>query len=106
MRLFVATLALLAGAALLPACASSTLPEACALKPESGRCRAAIPRYWYDPGTGTCKAFIWGGCDGVVPFETYDACHQACTPGLAMPAEIPGKAQAVPAPADHAGSAP
>lgn len=99
-----AILALLAGAALLPACASSKLPEACALKPESGRCRAAIPRYWFDAGTGTCKTFIWGGCDGVVPFETYDACHQACTPGLAMPAEIPGSKQA--APAGNAGSAP
>lgn len=106
MKRLAAILALLAGAALLPACASSKLPEACALKPESGRCRAAIPRYWFDAGTGTCKTFIWGGCDGVVPFETYDACHQACTPGLAMPAEIPGKAQAVPTPADHGGSAP
>ncbi|MCC1496930.1 BPTI/Kunitz domain-containing protein [Alcanivorax sp. 1008] len=54
------------------------LPEQCQLKPESGRCRAAIERYWFDPQSGTCKAFIWGGCDGTVPFETMQDCQQTC----------------------------
>lgn len=54
------------------------LPEQCFLKPESGRCRAAIERYWFDPQSATCKAFIWGGCGGTVPFETMQDCQQTC----------------------------
>ena len=54
------------------------LPEQCSLKPESGRCRAAIERFWFDPQSGTCKAFIWGGCGGTVPFETMQDCQQTC----------------------------
>jgi hypothetical protein len=65
--------------ALLAACQSTpALPPACELKPESGRCRAAIERYWFDTASGTCRAFIWGGCDGVVPFDTLESCQQTC----------------------------
>jgi hypothetical protein len=65
---------------LLGACQSSAdrLPPACDLKPESGRCRAAIERFWYDPMSGTCRVFIWGGCDGVVPFGTLEDCQSTC----------------------------
>lgn len=64
---------------LLGACQSTTsLAPACSLKPESGKCRAAHTRYWFDAGSESCKAFIWGGCDGVVPFETLEDCQQTC----------------------------
>lgn len=65
---------------LLSGCQSSgeKLPAACQLKPESGHCRAAFERYWFDPQSGTCQAFIWGGCQGVVPFETLQDCQQTC----------------------------
>lgn len=67
---------------LLSACqsasSSASLPEACTLKPESGKCRAAHTRYWFDADSGSCRAFIWGGCEGVVPFETLQQCQQTC----------------------------
>lgn len=70
---------LLAGT-LLGACqsASSSLPGDCTLKPESGKCRAAHTRYWFDADSQSCRAFIWGGCEGVVPFETLEQCQQTC----------------------------
>lgn len=48
---------------------------ACDLAPETGRCRAAIPKYYWDAEACACKEFIWGGCGGVVPFETIEACE-------------------------------
>jgi hypothetical protein len=67
---------------LLSACqsasSSSSLPRACTLKPESGKCRAAHTRYWFDADSRSCRAFIWGGCEGVVPFETLEQCQQTC----------------------------
>lgn len=45
-----------------------------ALEPDPGPCRAAIIKYYFDQNEGECKEFIWGGCDGVVPFETLEDC--------------------------------
>lgn len=50
----------------------------CNLDPNPGNCTAAIPRYYYDKDENKCKEFIWGGCSGVVPFETLEACKQQC----------------------------
>lgn len=38
----------------------------------------AIKRYYYDAETKTCKEFFYGGCQGVVPFETLEACRKGC----------------------------
>ena len=74
---------------LLAGCTSApALPPACQLKPESGQCRAAHQRYWFDADNGQCRAFIWGGCGGVVPFDTLEDCQQTCLPGPA-PADMP-----------------
>jgi len=59
------------------------LPAACYAKPEAGKCRAALPRYYHQPDTGTCERFLWGGCEGRVPFETRSACEIAC--GMTTP---------------------
>ena len=85
---------------LLAACAHRPLPDTCYLQPVSGKCRASILRYWYDERAGTCKGFVWGGCEGVVPFDTLDACHAQCMPGKPMPeAPVLKGATAAPAPA-------
>lgn len=63
---------------MLSGCANQPLPAACYTPPDSGQCRAALPRYWYDVDTHSCKQFIWGGCGGTVPFETLQACEQSC----------------------------
>ncbi len=50
----------------------------CNLVPDSGPCEAAIPRYYFDQSEWMCKEFTWGGCDGVVPFETLELCQSSC----------------------------
>lgn len=57
-------------------CTGTLTPEACTLTPESGPCEAAIPSYYYDQTDGICKEFFWGGCNGVRPFETLEACEE------------------------------
>lgn len=44
------------------------------LVPDPGPCEAAMPRYYYAPAARMCKEFLWGGCGGVVPFETMEEC--------------------------------
>ncbi|XP_023577394.1 kunitz-type protease inhibitor 2 isoform X1 [Octodon degus] len=29
-----------------------------------GRCRASMPRWWYNITDGSCQMFVYGGCDG------------------------------------------
>ena len=51
----------------------------CELEPMPGPCKAAIPRYYFDQEEKECREFIWGGCAGVVPFETMEECEEcAC----------------------------
>ena len=50
----------------------------CELKPDTGPCRAAIPKYYFDQKSKECKEFIWGGCNGTVPFNTLNECKDAC----------------------------
>ena len=47
----------------------------CTLTPDAGPCEAYKPRYYFDQTEGKCKEFIWGGCHGVVPFETLVECE-------------------------------
>ncbi len=52
--------------------------DRCSLEPNVGPCNAAIPKYYYDKNDKKCKQFIWGGCDGVVPFDTIEECKNQC----------------------------
>lgn len=58
----------------------------CNVRPDPGTCRAALPRYYYDPETGTCNCFLYGGCreDGKAEspgsFFTLGECQQECVP--------------------------
>ena len=54
------------------------LDESCLLVPDPGLCQAAFPRYYYSSETEKCTQFLWGGCGGVVPFETLEECKNAC----------------------------
>jgi hypothetical protein len=53
-------------------------PDRCNLKPDAGFCNAAIPKYYYDNNEKKCKQFTWGGCGGVVPFDTMEECEKQC----------------------------
>lgn len=50
--------------------------ERCLLEPDPGLCLAAFQRFYYDQAEGKCKIFIWGGCGGVVPFNTLEECEE------------------------------
>jgi Kunitz/Bovine pancreatic trypsin inhibitor domain len=39
-------------------------PDACKLAHATGPCRAAIPRFYFDPVSSKCEAFLYGGCQG------------------------------------------
>ena len=52
--------------------------NSCGLKPQTGQCKAYFPRYYFNAQTNFCEVFIWGGCGGVVPFETLPGCQQVC----------------------------
>ena len=56
------------------------LVDPCNLDPDPGPCEAFIPKYYFDRTTLTCKEFIWGGCDGVVPFNTMEECESCLNP--------------------------
>jgi len=55
-----------------------TSSDRCNLVPEVGPCKAIIPRFFYDQSDKKCKKFDWGGCAGVVPFETLEECEKQC----------------------------
>lgn len=50
----------------------------CDLEPETGSCKAMILKYYFDQIENVCKEFTWGGCNGVVPFETLEECESVC----------------------------
>ncbi|KAH9487494.1 hypothetical protein Btru_075974, partial [Bulinus truncatus] len=56
--------------------------EEICLKPKVvGRCRASIPRFYFDNEAGRCKEFIYGGCnENLNNFESHTACDRRCAP--------------------------
>jgi len=50
--------------------------QRCELTPEAGPCYAMLSKYYYNAVSGQCEEFIYGGCEGVVPFETLEACYE------------------------------
>ncbi|MFM8740224.1 MAG: BPTI/Kunitz domain-containing protein [Cytophagales bacterium] len=60
----------------LLSCGDCDRPKACSLKPDAGFCMAAFKRYYYDSNQKKCKEFTWGGCGGVVPFNSLEECSK------------------------------
>jgi len=55
------------------------IPEVCMLPQETGRCRAAIPRFFFDYAAQDCKQFAYGGCDANANnFDSREACMNRC----------------------------
>jgi len=52
--------------------------QRCDWLPNAGPCEAYIPKYYFDKSEKKCKEFIWGGCQGVVPYETLEECESKC----------------------------
>ncbi|XP_078313590.1 uncharacterized protein LOC111130469 isoform X3 [Crassostrea virginica] len=50
------------------------------------QCLAYMRRYKFDPNTGDCSQFIYGGCGGNSNnFGSLDACHRKCAPEKLLP---------------------
>jgi len=53
--------------------------ETCTLPPESGPCRDVIKRFYFDPTSGKCHQFYYGGCKGNENnFKTRRECKKSC----------------------------
>ncbi len=54
--------------------------EKCTLTPQRGPCKAMFEKFYYSARDRKCSPFFWGGCDGVVPFESLEECEKECVP--------------------------
>lgn len=52
--------------------------DRCTLRPNPGPCKAMFPGYYYDHSKTSCQEFIYGGCQGSLPFKTLEACEKSC----------------------------
>uniref|UniRef100_A0A3B5MJF3 Tissue factor pathway inhibitor n=1 Tax=Xiphophorus couchianus TaxID=32473 RepID=A0A3B5MJF3_9TELE len=64
---------------LLPLVTTNQSREFCAMKDESGPCKAIKERYFFNVNSGSCERFEYGGCSGNSNnFETMEECEEAC----------------------------
>jgi len=54
------------------------IDKRCLQKAQTGKCRAFFKRYYFKQETQKCEEFIWGGCQGSVPFKTLKECRKTC----------------------------
>ena len=71
--IFLLTLVIVSG------CCKESNHKDCSLIPDPGPCKAAFKKYYYDQKEKKCKEFIYGGCNGVVPFQTLEDCKKKCS---------------------------
>ncbi len=64
--------------------------DACKVEPDPGLCRAAFVKYYFNSETQTCEQFIWGGCQGTVPFNTLSECQMQCEVSETTPVHVVG----------------
>ncbi|XP_072248710.1 kunitz-type protease inhibitor 2 [Leuresthes tenuis] len=51
----------------------------CRLSPDSGPCRAAFTKFFYDSDSASCHTFLFGGCRGNAnKFDSKEACMRSC----------------------------
>lgn len=62
--------------------------DACLFTKATGGCSGSYLRYYYDPGHGKCKKFIWTGCIGNGNrFFDFNSCNNTCAGILKEPTE-------------------
>jgi len=72
----------------------SSTSDICAQPKVIGRCRAAFPRFYYNPTAQACTSFTYGGCGGNENnFKTVGECQRACADvgSLLLESGPPGK---------------
>lgn len=64
--------------------------DQCTLKPETGLCKAALTKYFFNSESKKCETFIYGGCGGNANnFETESDCNAKCQKTESTSAEEP-----------------
>ncbi|XP_032533386.1 kunitz-type protease inhibitor 2 [Chiroxiphia lanceolata] len=58
---------------------NTALDDRCRLPAITGRCRASIPRWFFNASSGTCESFVFGGCGGNGNnFGSERECREGC----------------------------
>uniref|UniRef100_A0A8C3UWD6 BPTI/Kunitz inhibitor domain-containing protein n=1 Tax=Catharus ustulatus TaxID=91951 RepID=A0A8C3UWD6_CATUS len=53
--------------------------QRCRLPALTGRCRASIPRWFFNASAGSCESFVFGGCGGNRNnFGSERECRESC----------------------------
>jgi len=52
--------------------------QRCYYTPNVGECDAAFQKYYFDQEEQECMMFTWGGCGGLVPYDTMEDCEASC----------------------------
>ncbi|KAG8524418.1 Kunitz-type protease inhibitor 2 [Galemys pyrenaicus] len=67
---------------------SVCVSESCLVSKKVGRCRASIPRWWYNVTEGACQPFVYGGCDSNGNnYMTKEECLESCVGVTAKPGD-------------------
>ncbi|XP_054710494.1 kunitz-type U19-barytoxin-Tl1a-like [Uloborus diversus] len=54
-------------------------PDMCKQPAVPGKCRAFLPRFYFNDENGKCESFIYGGCDGNLNnFKSEEECEKSC----------------------------
>ena len=77
-RVMVGSLALLLGGCMHNLQKQDLMHVNCMNAPDPGPCKGAIPGFYYDYPSDSCRRFIYGGCGGQRPFDSMEACIKAC----------------------------
>ena len=77
------------GTGIRPAAGIKPRNSICNLLLSKGTCKATLRRFYFDSHDGTCKLFIFGGCQGNANnFETMEECLSSC---IGLDTEDPGQ---------------
>ncbi|XP_066926694.1 low-density lipoprotein receptor-related protein 1-like isoform X2 [Clytia hemisphaerica] len=58
-----------------------SIQKSCKLEKDSGPCRAAITKWYFNSASQRCEKFTYGGCNGNLNrFDTELECRTSCTP--------------------------
>ena len=52
--------------------------DKCTFIADPGLCKGAFEKYFFNQETQKCDSFNWGGCNGLIPFETLEECVDSC----------------------------
>ncbi|KAM3656413.1 kunitz-type protease inhibitor 2 [Ammospiza caudacuta] len=74
-----------------PPSGPAALAARCRLPALTGRCRASIPRWFFNASSGSCESFVFGGCGGNGNnFGSERECRESCgdAPGTALSSPV------------------